>query len=40
MGAHTTVKERQLVINHFNNGNSLREIPLNILLRGIKRETG
>jgi transposase len=25
VGAHTTLKERQLVINHFNSGNSLRE---------------
>jgi transposase len=26
VGAHTTLKERQLVIYHFNKGNSLREI--------------
>jgi len=26
VGAHTALKERQLVINHVNNGNSLREI--------------
>ena len=26
MAAHTTLKERQLVINHFNNGKSLIEI--------------
>ena len=25
MGVHTTLKERQLVINHFNNGKSLRK---------------
>ena len=26
MGAHITLKEFQLVIKHFNNGNSLREL--------------
>jgi transposase len=26
MGAQKTIKEHQLVINHFNNGKSLREI--------------
>jgi len=26
VGAHTTLKESKLVIYHFNNGNSLREI--------------
>jgi hypothetical protein len=42
MGVRTKLKERHFVINHFNNGKSLREIAeiiqlFSMLLKGIKQ---